>query len=44
MTMVDPGTIRIRIDRGKDAGGFYEFDRELVAVAKIIGNSGSERE
>ena len=40
MKRVDPGTIRIRIDWGKDAGGFYEFDRELIAIAKIIGNGG----
>jgi hypothetical protein len=40
MRTVDQGTIRIRIERSNDAGGFYEFDRELVAIAKILRTEG----
>jgi hypothetical protein len=35
-TSGDRGTIRIRVDKGHDAGDYREFDRELVAVAKIL--------
>ena len=31
----DRGTVRIRVNQGRDGGGYHEFDRELVAVAKI---------
>jgi hypothetical protein len=32
----DRGSIRIHVNQGHDEGGYHEFDRELVAVAKIM--------
>ena len=32
----DRGTIRIYVDPPRDEGGYHEFDRELLAVAKIV--------
>jgi hypothetical protein len=32
----DRGTVRIRTEQGQDAGAYHEFDRELVAIAKIV--------
>src|ERR1700680_4272117 len=30
------GTIRIHVGEPQVAGGYHEFDRELIAVAKIV--------